>query len=238
VSEGWGPGGLYAIWPQGQILWTNQTNLFIRSSAAVGQDGTVYVATYGAGTLCAVAPSGTLRWQATLAPNNPTNAPYPAVPAIDNAGTIYYPVFNTLYALSPTGTVRWTFSPGDGSFTSTSPAIGPDGTIYVTFGSKLYALAGTNALADAPWPMYRQNARHTGKVEKPLLKQPQKRSDAGFEFQLYGQLGETFIVESSTNLQTWTSLTNFVATALPMDVIDPRASNSSSRFYRTFSPPP
>jgi hypothetical protein len=65
----------------------------------------------------------------------------------------------------------------------TSPIIGPDGTIYVA--TKLFAIAsGTNGSANSRWPMYQQNARHTRKVEKPVLKQPQKRSDAKFEFQL------------------------------------------------------
>jgi outer membrane protein assembly factor BamB len=226
---------LYAFSADGTNLWINNTNYFLSSSPAVGQDGTIYIATFGGGTLCAISPSGVLRWQTAFAPNNPTNAPSPAVPAIDTAGTIYYPVFNALYAVSPAGSIQWTFSPGDGSQTQTSPAIGPDGTIYVTFGSKLYAIAGTNALANAPWPMYRQNARHTGKVEKPSLMQPQKRSDASFEFQLYGQVGQTFTVESTTNFNTWTSLTSFVATTLPMPVTDTTATNAPAKFYRAFT---
>jgi hypothetical protein len=85
--------------------------------------------------------------------------------------------------------------------------------------------------------MYRQNARRTGKVEKPALKQPQKRSDANFQFQLYGQLGQTFTVEASTNFNTWTSVTSIVANTLPVDVVDLSASNHASRFYRASSPP-
>jgi hypothetical protein len=84
--------------------------------------------------------------------------------------------------------------------------------------------------------VYRQNARHTGKVEKPALKSPQRRSDANFQFELYGQLGQTNVIETTTNLNTWTSLTSIVVTTVPMDVVDLSASNSPSRFYRSNAP--
>jgi hypothetical protein len=85
--------------------------------------------------------------------------------------------------------------------------------------------------------MFHQNARHTGKVEKPALKEPKKRSDSGFEFQLYPhELGLAYTVEASTNLNTWTLLTNFIATDLPMPVVDSSASNSQMRFYRARTP--
>jgi hypothetical protein len=83
--------------------------------------------------------------------------------------------------------------------------------------------------------MYRQNARSTGNVERPALSTPKKRADNQFQFELYGQLGKPFTVESSTNLNTWTSLTSFVATTLPMDVVDPGATNTPSKAYRAFS---
>jgi outer membrane protein assembly factor BamB len=230
--------GLYALSPAGSTLWVNTTNLFRDSSPAIGKDGTIYVASWGAGSLYAISPSGATKWRTDLAGNNYTNVPVAATPAIDDAGTIYYPAFNTLYALSPAGNVQWAFSPHDGAICQTSPAIGPDGTIYVTFGSKLYALYNTNKLADAPWPMYRQNARHTGKIERPALGQPQKRGDAGFEFQLYPhQLGLTYTIESSSNLYNWTRLTSFVATNVPTDVVDGTATNADVRFYRALSPP-
>ena len=167
----------------------------------------------------------------------------PPAGAVDSAGTIYFSGFNTLYAVSPDGEQKWTFNAGGkatdaSTYSYASPAIGPNGTIYVTFGSRLYALAGTNGPADSPWPMYRQNARRTGKVEKPVLRQPQKRSDANFEFQLYPQqLGLTYTVESSSDLNNWTSMTSFVANTLPTDVVDLTASNAPTRVYRAFSGP-
>ncbi len=100
------------------------------------------------------------------------------------------------------------------------------------------AFAGTNALADSPWPMYRQNPRHTGKVEKPSLQKPQKRSDANFQLELFGQISNTFNIEASTNLNDWTSVTSVVATAVPMEITDFSASNYPARFYRAVSDSP
>ena len=84
--------------------------------------------------------------------------------------------------------------------------------------------------------MYRQNPRHTGKIEKPSLQQPKKRADGNFEFQLHAQIDQTQTVQTSTDLITWTALTNVVVTNVPMAVVDLSASNYLSRFYRVFSP--
>jgi hypothetical protein len=117
----------------------------------------------------------------------------------------------------------------------TSPAIGAEGRIQANFGSKPYAFRGTNGLAASSWPMYRQHARHTGKIETPSLQQPQKRSDANFRFELYATAGQTQTVQTSTDLLNWSSLTNIVVANVPMDVVDLAASNAQQRFYRTRS---
>jgi hypothetical protein len=45
-----------------------------------------------------------------------------------------------------------------------SPTIAPDGTVYIGSASGiLFALHGTVGLANTPWPMFRGNARHTGR---------------------------------------------------------------------------
>jgi hypothetical protein len=255
-----GASALHALTPSGTNLWSWTTNGFVETCPVIGKDGTIYltgilpdepVFGWWHVALYAVSPSGYLKWKFGPAAWGMRYRPLPVAynpgsPAVDSAGTIYFAGFNTLYAVSPTGQQQWTFTVGESytnklndpaNYSYSSPAIGPDGTIYVTFGSRLYAIAGTNGPADSPWPMYRQNARRTGKVEKPALRQPQKRSDANFQFQLYGQLGQTFTVEASTNFNTWTSVTSFVANTLPMDVVDLSASNHPSRFYRASSPP-
>jgi len=84
--------------------------------------------------------------------------------------------------------------------------------------------------------MYRGNYRHTGKIEKPAVQQPKKRADANFEFQLYAQLGQTNVIETTTNLSNWTSLTSVVVTTVPQPVVDLTASNHPARYYRSIAP--
>ena len=165
----------------------------------------------------------------------------PTTPAIDAAGLLWYCASNSIIALNAQGQVQWSLYGGGtiagGWLAGTSPTIGPDGTLYAALGSTLYAIAtGTNGPAKSSWPMYRHDARHTGSAEKPALKQPKKRADANFEFQLYAQIGQTNTVEVTTNLNLWTSLTSVVVTSVPMDVIDLTASNFPTRLYRTVAP--
>lgn len=228
---------LFAIASGGGIAWGTSTNDFGSASPAVGRNGTIYVESLPASSpgLHALSPSGTLLWRSG---SSPGAYGYPMTcPAVDVAGNLYFASSNTLFAIAPQGTVQWVFSPTVPSTPpppdQSSPIIGPDGTIYVAFYCTLYAISGTNAPADAPWPMYRQNARHTGRADKPALAKPQKRADANFQFQLYGTVGNTNTVQASTDLANWTSLTDIVVTNVPMDFVDYSASNFVARFYRT-----
>ena len=83
--------------------------------------------------------------------------------------------------------------------------------------------------------MYRQNARHTGKVEKPSLQNPQKGTDANFQFQIYGQLGTTNTIQASPDLSNWNRLTDALITNVPTDFTDLDSTNFASRYYRALS---
>jgi len=233
-------GALYAFRTDGTTAWASGFNTGLSSPISIGPDGTIYVAQLGR-HLYAFSSTGQATWDRLGAPQYFYS--YTA-PALDRGGTLYYCVSNTVWALTGQGEVQWAITspetpPQNTDFANSSPVIGPDGTIYAAVGTILYAIAsGTNGPANSPWPMYQQNARHSGKVEKPLLKQPQKRSDANFQFQLFPQqLGLAYSIEMSTNLSTWTSLTTIVAATLPTDVTDLTATNAPFRFYRALSPP-
>jgi hypothetical protein len=229
-------GGLYSFAPDGTGLLSGGGTNLGAASPVLGTDGNIYVADNDL-ALTAVQPNGRTVWRAV---------PYgvralPTTATVDAGGTIYYCLSNCVFAITSQGAVEWVFAssyqpPLPNYVTLTSPAIGPDGVIYAAFGRTIYAIAGTNKLSDTPWPMYRQNPRHTGKVEKPLITPPQKRSDGSFDLQLFGQLGDPFTIQASTNLNTWTSLTSFVATTVPMEVVDFTATNFPVRFYRASSP--
>jgi len=233
-------GLLYAFSPEGTNLWSANANGDggMDGPPVVGRDGSIYVSASSTHTLYAFTPSGALKWQAfdSVSRGLPSTAP-----AIDAAGNICYCVSNSIVSLSPQGQVLWTIFAGFDAqgfyYAATSPVIGPDGTLYAALNTKLYAVAtGTNGPANSSWPMFQQNARHTGKIEKPSLQQPKKRADANFQFQIYAQVSQTQTVQTSTDLTAWTSLTNVTITNVPMDVVDLSASNFLSRFYRVYSP--
>lgn len=54
-----------------------------------------------------------------------------------------------------------------------------------------------------------------------------------FAFNLNGAIGQTIIVDASTNLLDWTPLSTNVINALPFQVIDPAWTNHPQRYYRT-----
>ncbi len=229
---------LWAFGADGTRLWSTGNYVF-NSTPVVAKDGTIYAQSYH--VLYAVTPAGKFAWH--VLGTTSARVGY-TTPAIDAGGRIYFCVSNSVWALNPQGETLWTVTqpgdPGPGSdFATTSPIIGPDGTLYAALGPTLYAIAtGTNGPAVSPWPMSRQNARNTGKVEKPSLKPPKKRADANFDLQLFpNQLGLTYVVENSSNLVDWTALTNFVATNSPVEVPDLTATNAPTRFYRAFSYP-
>jgi hypothetical protein len=230
---------LLVLNPDGAQRWSHPPLNWHCSGASpvLGEDGSVYISDQGDSALYKLTPNGELVWSALACPFL-TNPP-PSAPAIDRSGKLYYSVSNSIFAVSPEGQVLWGVTlPGisGGYLPLPSPTIGPDGTVYAVLGTTLYAIFGTNSLAASPWPMYQQNVRHTGRVEKPSLQQPQITSDANFQFQIYGLVGQTYTVQAATNLGGWSSLTNILVNAFPMNVADLTATNAPSRFYRLKGP--
>jgi outer membrane protein assembly factor BamB len=134
----------------------------VDSSPAIGSDGTVYVGSRDK-KLYAINPkSGVKLWEfATRGPIVRSS------PAIGSDGTVYVGSDDKkLYAINgKTGVKLWEFETGD--WVSSSPAIGSDGTVYVgSRDNKLYAIkTKSKGLANSPWPMRGQNARHTGRAK-------------------------------------------------------------------------
>ena len=86
-------------------------------------------------------------------------------PVVGVDGTIYIGSYDgNLYALKPNGPLKWNFRTGG---SASSPAVGADGTVYVgSDDGNLYAIdSGTGqGLANSPWPMFRHDPQHTGRV--------------------------------------------------------------------------
>ena len=58
----------------------------------------------------------------------------------------------------------------------------------------------------------------------------------GLSFNLQISRGLNGRIQTSTNLLTWTTLTNFVGTSSTLDFTDPAATNLDRRFYRAVIP--
>ena len=117
----------------GTEKWNFKTGHDIRSSPAIGSDGTIYMGSQDT-KLYAINPDGTEKW--SFATGNVIFSS----PAIGADGTVYIGSFDGgLYAVNSDGTEKWSFATG--YLVQSSPAIGADGTVYVgSFDTKLYAI--------------------------------------------------------------------------------------------------
>jgi len=134
-------GNLYAVDPDGQLMWHYTFGGYTYSTPSVGADDTVYfsaaISRYPApitNALIAVDADGHLRWQ-ILAGAELVNGF-----AVGVDGTVYTSTgdystgdyFNPstafLWAISPDGNVLWKFS--NGCLFNVTPTLGADGTIY------------------------------------------------------------------------------------------------------------
>jgi len=125
---------LYAIYTNnGTLKWKYELGYDdIKSSPAIGEDGTIYFCTSDGwengsswGSIRALNPDGTLKWRYK------TDHVILSSPVIGEDGTIYFGCHNTyLYALYPNnGTLKWRYKTDN--WIRTAPCIADDGTIYV-----------------------------------------------------------------------------------------------------------
>ena len=117
--------------------WSQSTGERIRSSPAVGADGTIYVGSYD-GNLYAINPDGSLKW--TFGTGDRVYSP-----TVAGSGTIYVgSADGNLYAVNPDGSFRWSYLTGGA--VRTKPAVHTSGIVY--FGSddgRLYAVSSGGA---------------------------------------------------------------------------------------------
>jgi outer membrane protein assembly factor BamB len=122
----------------GTLKWAfTPSNSEIRSSPAIGADGTIYFVSEDQ-NLYATNPDGTQKWAFYLGAG--TSQSVESSPAIGADGTIYVgSQDDNVYAVNPNGTQKWTFATN--GIVHSSPAIGTDGTIYIgSDDGHLYAL--------------------------------------------------------------------------------------------------
>lgn len=163
-------GILWAINPDGSEKWryeagnfsisdtANYTDTWLRGSAAIGHDGTIYIATEG-GSLHAVNPDGSKKWVFNARKNKGWYRGLEGgPPAVGTDGTIYYAAGGeytlhtmadretSLFAINPDGSYKWDFMLLEDKvfFSEFAPTIGPDGKIFMNNGDSyvdlLYAI--------------------------------------------------------------------------------------------------
>jgi len=124
---------LYAIDPQGGVLWKFQTKGFAHSSSpAIANDGTIFFGSQDH-YFYAVNPDGSLKWRFQ------TQGCVESSPAVCPNGDVYFGSYDGyLYALNENGELKWEYETG--GYESGCPAIGVDGTVYFfSYGGTFYA---------------------------------------------------------------------------------------------------
>jgi outer membrane protein assembly factor BamB len=156
-------GNLYALKPDGSEFWHLLTGGASPSSPVLGSDGTIYL---GANQFAlAVSADGKKLWQQDLYARWVEGAP-----AVTDSMIYFIPRYPRVTAVTTNGTVAW----ADLLYweATSAPTISKNGIIYVPCIGYLVAIAPTNAAppANSPWPMFRANAQHTGRVASDLPK--------------------------------------------------------------------
>ncbi|MGA2179056.1 MAG: PQQ-binding-like beta-propeller repeat protein [Verrucomicrobiota bacterium] len=152
-------GNLYALRPDGSELWRLHTGGATESSPVIDERGNLYLSVNKCDI--SVGPDGKagLRWCSDVLID--------ASPAVAANNVIYFPApWRQLFALQQNGGGLWQVDT-TGNLVA-SPVIGSDGTVFICDGKFLYAINSTNGLgppAKSSWPMFRADARHTGRVQ-------------------------------------------------------------------------
>jgi len=158
-------GHLYAVGPDGEMLWRKMSTdeEEIKPEVVFGPGGVIYVGNDGY-YLCRLEPGGRMRDIFEADEVIATAA------AVDADGNVFFVADDGyLFAMSLEGRMLWrqeiAVEMKDIFYTS-SPAIGPDGTVYVSsWDGGVYAFRGFAPPARTDWPQYRHDAQHTGRLE-------------------------------------------------------------------------
>ena len=113
---------LFSLNFNGSLIWKFEVGL-IRTSPAIGMDGTVYISDDN-NHFYAINPNGTMKWEFDKGDHGPISSP-----AIDQNNTIYF-VSSSLYAMNPNGTLKWKKIYVD-DFGAFSPILSADGLIFI-----------------------------------------------------------------------------------------------------------
>jgi len=108
----------------GTVKWEFDMSNWVWSSAAISEDGTLYIGSTNGNLYALNSSNGDMLWSFE------TGDGIISSPAIDQDGNIYVGSKDTyLYSIYPDGTLRWKYKTGGDIYSS--PAISPSGNVYV-----------------------------------------------------------------------------------------------------------
>ena len=127
---------VFALNPDGSVLWKKRLEGGVEAAAAEGPTGTVYIGTLDGDVFALKPDNGNVEW------STPTGAAIQAAPLVDAQGVLFVGSFDTLfYALEPSnGDIRWNTETG--GLVWNGAIIADTGALYVTSDNTLIAFAG------------------------------------------------------------------------------------------------
>ncbi|QYM77934.1 S8 family serine peptidase [Horticoccus luteus] len=164
ATFGGAPNTVRSLTPAGALRWSASLGDNSTSSPALSADGaTLYLAAYDHYLYAFNTANGALRWKFLLGGEVRASSP-----AVDANGVVYIGCYDgLLYAINPDGSLHRTYPTGD--WIRSSPAIAGHALYVGSNDRKLYAFDLNAGPATGPWPMYRANARRTGRaIVEPL----------------------------------------------------------------------
>jgi outer membrane protein assembly factor BamB len=152
-------GNFYALQPDGSELWRLHTGDYYGSSPVLDENGVIYVANNN--QYNCISRDGKMLWQVIIDCQISTSF-------VVTANHLLYLSLPWLRlgCFDQKGTKQWEFPMGFNL--GSSPNLDASGVIYAGSGRTLFALKPfTNAVppAHSPWPMWRANPQHTGRVQ-------------------------------------------------------------------------
>lgn len=152
-------GNLYRLKPDGKELWHCRIGAGSDSSPVLGEDGSAVICV--ANRLVVVSSAG------TKAKDRPFPAWLDSTPAMPQGMTCCSAPWRRFWALTTNDTILWSAESLTNNLTS-SPVFGSHGEVYFCCGLYLEAIQAPVPLlfGESPWPMFRADPRHTGRVRR------------------------------------------------------------------------
>jgi outer membrane protein assembly factor BamB len=152
-------GNFYALKPAGAELWHCHTGSVQESSPALDEKGNLYLRANS--SVISISSDGGKNWE--------QGSPLwlDETPAVAGGWIYCSKTWRTFGALTTDCHWAWTANLGLSPCLTSSPVVGKNGVIYACSETVLQAfcpLGSAPEPARSPWPMFRANAQHTGRI--------------------------------------------------------------------------